>query len=219
MPRHDLPRLRTDAERNRTAVLEAARAVFADNGLDAPIAEIARRAGVGIATLYRRFPTREDLIAELFDDKMSDYVKAVTAAVEDDDPWRGFCTNVELVCRMQYEDRGFADVLTTAFPQAESLEAKRSAAYRGFEKLVANAKSVGRLRQEFRPQDLVVMLMANAGLVDNAGAAAPAASRRLVSWILAACDTRHAHPLAPAPTKRQMQDALQGRHCQNVSGS
>ena len=58
--RDDEPGLRADAERNRRRILEAARAVFAEAGLDAPLEAIAQRAGVGIATLYRRFPTRED---------------------------------------------------------------------------------------------------------------------------------------------------------------
>src|SRR4051812_27126806 len=61
-------KLRRDAERNRKLLLDAAREVFAEHGLDASLDEIARRAGVGNATLYRRFPTRESLYAAVFAD-------------------------------------------------------------------------------------------------------------------------------------------------------
>lgn len=207
------PPLRTDAERNRAAVIEAAKGVFAEHGLDAPMTEVARRAGVGIATLYRRFPTRDDLITGVFEEKMATYLDAVTAALGDVDPWHGFCRYVERVCTMQSEDRGFTDVLTMTFPRAEAFEANRAAAYRGFEKLIVKAKAGGRLRPDFRSQDLVMLLMANAGVVASAGDAAPATSKRLVSYLVAACDTQHRHSLAAAPTKRQMYDAMQTGTC------
>lgn len=175
--------------------------------------EVARRAGVGIATLYRRFPTRDDLITGVFEGKMAAYLDAATTALEDADPWHGFCRYVERVCTMQYEDRGFTTVLTMTFPRAEAFEANRAAAYRGFEKLIAKAKAGGRLRPEFRSQDLVMLLMANAGVVASAGDAAPAASKRLVSYLIAACDAQRQHALAPAPTKRQMYDAMQSGSC------
>jgi AcrR family transcriptional regulator len=66
-----IPGLRADAERNRQRIVEAARALFAERGLNVPLEEIAHRAQVGIATLYRRFPTREDLIAASFEAKMA----------------------------------------------------------------------------------------------------------------------------------------------------
>src|SRR5437763_11048684 len=79
--------LRVDAARNRTAVVEAARAVFAERGLDVPLEEIAQRAGVGIATLYRRFPTREALIAASFEPLMAAYAQAVAEALQAPDAW------------------------------------------------------------------------------------------------------------------------------------
>ncbi len=74
-------RLRADAERNRAALLTAARDVFGEQGLDASLYEIARRAGVGNATLYRRFPQRRDLIAEVFAGQMREYVELAEAAL------------------------------------------------------------------------------------------------------------------------------------------
>jgi AcrR family transcriptional regulator len=78
--------LRADAERNRTAIVQAARSVMGRHGLDAPLDEIAQAAGVGNATLYRRFPTRRDLVAAVFAEEMSRYAAAIEHALEDPDP-------------------------------------------------------------------------------------------------------------------------------------
>src|SRR6185437_11714807 len=104
--------LRSDAQRNRDRILAAARVIFAEHGLDAPMNEIARKAGVGIATLFRRFPTRDDLVAAVFADRMTAYAAAIDVALQDPDPWHGFCEYVRTICAMQASDRGFTDVLT-----------------------------------------------------------------------------------------------------------
>ncbi|WP_154794439.1 TetR/AcrR family transcriptional regulator [Occultella kanbiaonis] len=205
--------LRTDAARNREKILDAAREVFAEDGLDAPMAEVARRAEVGIATLYRRFPTREDLIAATFAGKMATYADAVEQALADPDPWHGFCTYVERVCGMQAADHGFTDVLTMTFPTAEALEAERSRAYRGFAKVVARAKAAGRLRTDFSDRDLVILLMANAGVINATGDDAPDAWRRLVAYMLQAFAVTTGEPLPPAPKGRDLFNAMvHGQH-------
>jgi AcrR family transcriptional regulator len=206
MPSGGAP-LRADAERNRRLVLDAAREVFATQGLTAPMAEIARRAGVGVATLFRRFPTREDLITATFADRMAAYADAIDAALTDPDPWHGFCGYVERVCAMQAADRGFADVLTMSFPTAKALEAERNRAGAGFAELIARAQGAGRLRADFVHQDLVMVLMANAGVVAAAGAA-PGASQRLVGYLLQAFASEAAAPLPEAPTPGQLYRAL-----------
>src|SRR3954466_9690803 len=99
--------LRVVAGRNRVRVVDAAREVFAKQGLDASTNEIARRAGVGVATLFRRFPTRDDLVGAVFADKMAAYLAAAEEALAEPDAWEGFCGYIERVCRMQSDDRGF----------------------------------------------------------------------------------------------------------------
>src|ERR1700712_105173 len=103
--------LRADAARNREAIVEAAREVFAVQGLDAPLDEIAKRAGTGNATLYRRFPTRSDLVAAGFAGRMPPQAQAVEAALNDDDPWNGFASYIRSVAAMQARDRGIADLV------------------------------------------------------------------------------------------------------------
>jgi AcrR family transcriptional regulator len=166
---------------------------------------VARRAGVGIATLYRRFPTREDLIASVFAEKMSAYAAAIRA---DPDPWRGFCEYIERVCAMQAGDRGFTEVLTLTFPTAEAFEARRHESYVGFTELVARAKETGRLRADFSAKDLPLLLMANAGVIAATGDAAPDAWRRVVAYMRQAFAAGHGESLPPAPDERAMYQAM-----------
>jgi AcrR family transcriptional regulator len=200
--------LRADAERNRERVLDAARAVFAERGLDASTNEIARRAGVGVATLFRRFPTRDDLIGAVFAEKMTAYTAAIDDALADNDPWRGFCGYIERVCQMQADDRGFADVLTMTFPTAKALEKERNRSARGLTELLKRAKATGRLRDDFAHQDVPLILMANAGVVTATRHAAPEAWRRLVAYLIQAFAAEAAQPLPAPPTKTQMYQAL-----------
>jgi AcrR family transcriptional regulator len=92
--------------------------VCAEQGLDVPLEEIARRAGTGSATLYRRFPTREDLIAAVFAERMSEHRDAVRVGLADEDPWRGFASYVTAAAAMQARDRGIADLVITEMPTA-----------------------------------------------------------------------------------------------------
>lgn len=189
------PGLRIDAERNRDRILAAARRLYAREGLGVSMAAVAREAGVGKATLSRRFTTREELINAVFADRMDGYAAAVEAALADPDPWQGFTGYVHAVCAMQAADRGFADVLTMTFPAAKALEERRAEAYHGFLDLIARAKETGHLREDFTDRDMPILLMANAGVISAAGDAAPDAWQRLVAHMLRS----YAAPGAPIP--------------------
>src|SRR3954464_10902416 len=106
-------RLRADAERNRTALLAAARVVFGEHGLEASLDEIARRAGVGNATLYRRFPTRRDLIAAVFAGQMNEYVELADRALREPDPWSAFVGYLTRLFELQATDRGLSELLVS----------------------------------------------------------------------------------------------------------
>ncbi|MEU1388450.1 MULTISPECIES: helix-turn-helix domain-containing protein [unclassified Nonomuraea] len=193
--------MRADARHNRARILEAARETFARRGLDVPMVAIARRAGVGVATLYRRFPSRESLITEVFADELAACASVVDEALADPDPWHGFCGAIEKVCAMQVADRGFTDAFLTAFPDAVDYERTRERAERGFAEVVRRAKAAGRLRADFASADLVLLLRANCGIVAGAGAGegVAAASRRLVAYLLQSFRADHAEPLPPPP--------------------
>jgi AcrR family transcriptional regulator len=200
--------LRADAQLNRERITRSAREVFAEQGLEASIAEITRRAGVGTGTFYRHFPDRDALITSAFDEKMDAYVAAAQEALADPDPWRGFCSYVEKVCAMQAEDRGFTYVLTSSFPMADAFEAKRAAAYTYLIQLVARAKAAGRLRPDFVHQDMMLLLMANAGVVALTADTLPDAWRRPVAYMLQAFDATNAAELPPAPEGAQLLAAM-----------
>ncbi len=215
------PRLRADARENRERVLAAAREVFAELGMDAPMAEIARRAGVGIATLFRRFPTREDLIAETFADRMAACADAVDAALAGADPWRGFCRVIEFITSMQAVDRGFTRVLMMSFPDVPAFEAQRLRGYRGFGELIRRAQEAGRLRADFVPQDVAILVMANAGVISLAGEMAPEAWQRFVAYQLQAFSRNGEAQLPPPPSRDQLVEAvdLLRQRCQRATAA
>lgn len=200
--------LRVDAERNRGRLVEAAQAAFAERGLDVPLEDVANQAGVGIATLYRRFPTRDDLIAACFERRIAEYARAAEEALDAPDAWSGFCAYVERICAMQAADRGLKDVLTRTFPNAKTLEAHRTRGYELSVQVIERAKAEGTLRSDFVPEDLVLLLMANAGVVQGAGKAAPDAWRRFVSLMLDGFRSQGASQLPPPPSQRQMIRAM-----------
>jgi AcrR family transcriptional regulator len=200
--------LRADAARNRAAIVEAARAVFAELGLEAPLDEVARRAGTGNATLYRRFPTRGDLIGAVFAESMAEHLDAVEAGLADADPWEGFASYIQAVAAMQARDRGIADLVTMDLSPAPEIEDLRSRAFDGLVRLVGRAHAAGVLRADFVTQDVVVLMMANAGLVERAHGIGPEASARLVHVLLDGCRATSATAGPPPPSARDTERAM-----------
>lgn len=171
------------------------------------MASVAREAGVGIATIFRRFPTKEELVAAVFADRMDAYADAVAAGLDDPDPWHGFVGHIETACAMQAADYGFADVLTMTFPTAKALETRRNEAYEGIVELIGRAKATGRLRADFDPSDLVLH-MANAGVVNATGDAAPDAWRRVAALLIQSFEGPARGPLPPSPEHDALYKAM-----------
>lgn len=189
--------LRADARENRERILTAAREAYAAHGLDVPMATIARRAGVGVATVYRRFPTRDVLVAEAFTEQIARCAAVLDEALEDPDPWRGFCSVLEQVSAMQVSDRGFTAAFLAHFPENADIERTRGRAEEGLALLVSRAQDTGRLRRDFAPGDVPLLLLANSGVIGGSPQVSLAASRRLVGYLLQALSADHAAPLPP----------------------
>jgi len=200
--------LRSDARLNQQKILEAARDVFAELGIEAPLERVARRANVGIATLYRRYPTREALLAAAFLPKMESWADFIEIALAQPDPCTALVSYLESVFAMQLEDRGFTDVLSLSFPEASSIEAARERGLNGFIELVQRSKSAECLRADFVPEDLLFFLMANAGVIHSAGVVAPEATRRLLSYFLQAIGVREVGPLSASPSTEAARQAM-----------
>jgi AcrR family transcriptional regulator len=197
----ELSRKRTDARRNRHRIIEVAGDTFAIHGLDVPMREIARRAGVGPATLYRHFPTKGELVAETFADQLAHCVATLDAALADPDPWHGFCMLIEKVCAMQAEDRGFTAAFLATLPDSRTTDFERVRDHhlRRFAELTRRAKQSGQLRADFVPDDIKLLIMANGGIGTESPATARGASRRLVALLLQSLRAHPADPPAPLP--------------------
>jgi AcrR family transcriptional regulator len=200
--------LRADARRNRDRILDAARAAFGERGLDVPLEDIADRAGVGIATLYRRFPTREALVAATFELKLDAFAEAAEQALGHPDAWAGFAGFVEWACATQAANRGVTDLLTLRLPNSELAEASRARGLRAFTALVRRAQDQGALRADFVPEDLVLLMIANAGVVLATRTAAPHAWRRLVALMIESFRAGHPGPLPAPPSSAQVEQAM-----------
>jgi AcrR family transcriptional regulator len=196
--------LRKDAQRNLERLVEAARAVFAERGLDVALDEVARRAGVSIGTLYNRFPTRADLVAAVFADRRETLIEIAEHALAMDDAWAGFAHFVEQVCRMQAADRGYNDLSARSIPQA----APTPDHVRGHElmvEVIERAKRSGALRPDFVLADMAFVTWAITRTIEATADVDPDAWRRHLGFVLDGLRAPAAHPLpVPALTDEQV---------------
>jgi AcrR family transcriptional regulator len=208
-------RPRRDAQLNRAALVEAARDVFAERGLDAPLEQIARQAGVGIGTLYRHFPTRTDLYDELLTASMTEHLQLVEQALAMDDPWDGFCHYLVETCACEARDRGHNDMMSMRFPRAKVAEATRRRVFAAVNRLIERAQQSGQLRADVTPEDLAFVRWANSRVLAATGPVVPDAWRRHLALMLDGFRAEAAHPLPVPPlTPRQTYRAMLtlGRH-------
>jgi AcrR family transcriptional regulator len=178
--------LRADAEDNRGRVLEAARTLFADRGLQVTMREVARTAGVGPATLYRRFPTRQDLIEAAFDDELRACRSIVEEGAADPDAWRGLCSIVTRISELNARNHGFVDAFLVAHPARGDFRAHRASLLRTFAALAERARASGRLRADVEMEDIVVLLLAGRGLATGPLETRLARARRYAALQIAA---------------------------------
>lgn len=159
---------RRDALLNRDRILEAARQVFAEEGVNASMSGIARRAGVGVSTLFRRFPEREDLVAAVFAQPLAQCAAVTSRAFADPDAWAGLRTFILEMGRMQALDRGLAAVVISWFTAAYTEIAIGEESCGELDRMITRAKSSGTLCADFSRDDIALLLRANSGvLVDE----------------------------------------------------
>ncbi len=163
--RPDRP-LRRDAERNRQRILEAARDAFAEEGLSVTLDEIARRAGVGVGTVYRRFPDKELLIEALFEDQMNAFAKLAEECLDADDAWAGLLTFLERASAKQACDRGFKEVALSGAHGLERCDRARQMMLPLVGALVERAQADGSLRADLDPTDLPLLQLMLGSLSD-----------------------------------------------------
>jgi AcrR family transcriptional regulator len=173
---------------------------------------IARRAGVGVATLFRRFPTRDALVTEVFAEQIARCEALLEEAVDDPDPWNGFRRLLEFTCAEQLEDRGFTEAFLASFATEFDYRQRRKDAETAFGKLVRRAQEAGQLRRDFAHSDLVMILFANGGLRSAPPEHAHDLSRRLVAYLLQTFSTEPTPGSEPLPRASPLGlDSAQGR--------
>lgn len=196
--------LRSDAERNRRLVLEAAAAVFAERGLEAGVAEVAQRAGVGSATVFRRFPSKQDLIVAVIEERIAEMREELDAALAAADPWEGLVAAVESVARLQARDRGLFEAIGSSVSGDEHLHARHAELLETLCRVADRAKESGDLREDAEATDLPMLAAAAAGTCQTAGGA-PDLWRRYLGIMLDGLRPGAATPLpVPAQTLEEI---------------
>jgi AcrR family transcriptional regulator len=175
--------LRADARRNREAVLTAAKQLFAEEGLDAQVPDVARAAKVGVGTVYRHFPKKDDLIAALAADRFERLADKARECLAMDDAWEGFAEFIRFGAQIQADDRGLCDV-TGSRPELMGAAAEAAGLPQLSAELVARAQKAGELRADVTWQDVPLIVCGLGSTTQQA--MGPAAGRwpRLVEIIL-----------------------------------
>ena len=193
--------LRADAARNRARLLVAARAVFAERGLDATMDEVARRAGVGVGTAYRRFRNRDDLIAALFEERLDDFMGILDEALRDPDAWSGLTHFLERSMAMQSEDRGFRDLLLQSAEGRERMRRFRAEIRPLVGELMRRAQDAGVLRADVDRRDVLLVSLMVGAVADFASEVEPDLWQRSLGLLLDGLAARRddATPLPVGP--------------------
>jgi AcrR family transcriptional regulator len=159
--------LRSDAARNRQRVLTAAARVFGERGLGASIDEVARAAGVGVGTVYRRFPSKNALVDALFEDKVENLLVFAREAATFDDPWEGFVYFIERALEWQAQNPELRDVLSRGRLPCAGPERTRGTEIPILTGVIERAQATGRLRPDVNVGDVPMLLSMLGAVSDN----------------------------------------------------
>ena len=200
--------LRSDARRNREKILAAASELFALEGPDLCVDDIARRAGVGHATVFRRFPTKDDLVLAMFEERLAKIATAAEEAAERGDAWEGLVEVMTTIADRQARDRGLMEAVGTQVFGSPRLREHRLRVVEPIARLVARAQEAGQVRDDLTPED-VLFLISAVGKASPCHFEIPDLWRRYLGVILDGMRPDAATPLSPAaPTMDEVETAL-----------
>ncbi|MFI7543587.1 TetR/AcrR family transcriptional regulator [Actinoplanes sp. NPDC049599] len=186
--------LRRDAQLNRQRIIEAAREIFAVRGLAATLDDVAHHAGVGIGTVYRRFPTKEELVDAALEDRLAEFAGAAEAALRAPTGWEGLTAFLRTVAEMHAADRGLRDVALGAGVGHRQHERIAERMEPLVDQLIERARAEGTLRPDITAEDLPPLLMMISDLA------------------------HHSHPVRPDLYRRYLQLLIDGLRCAPTAG-
>jgi AcrR family transcriptional regulator len=190
--------LRKDAERNRQRILDAARELFAERGLGVTLNDVAHHAGVGVGTVYRRFPDKEVLIDTLFQEQLDEWARIYEEGLDDPDPWHAVVSTHERALELWANNRGLKEILLGSPQASERATQQRMQLHPLAAKLIERAQAAGEIRPDATTQDYGVVLLMVSAVMDSAEDVSPELWRRYARIALQGLRPEGA-PLEPLP--------------------
>lgn len=154
----EIRQLRADARRNRERILEAAKEVFGEQGAEAQMDDVARRAGVGVGTVYRHFPNKDVLMGELVTEKFRTITENAREALAEEDAWEAFSGLLHRSAEEMAKNSALQDALRTAGAAFEYAEPARLELEVVTDKVIKRAQRQGTLRRDFRADELPMLM-------------------------------------------------------------
>ncbi|MEU1728613.1 TetR/AcrR family transcriptional regulator [Actinomadura sp. ATCC 39365] len=190
----ETPALRRDAEHNRQRTLAAAREVFAARGLQATLNDVAHHAGLGVGTVYRRFPNKEALAEAVYAGKLDDIRAAAQAAQAAQDAYQALRAFIEHALEQAATDRGLRELMRRGAGESELIERAREGIAESCGRLITRAQDQGTLRDDITVGDIAPIVSMIDSVMDlpSSGAAQP--WRRYLALILDGLRTGRSTP-------------------------
>jgi AcrR family transcriptional regulator len=196
--------LRVDAERNRKRILAAAGEVIARDGVDATVEAIAQAAGVGMGTLYRRFPTKEELLRAVLADLVERVLADLAVAAADPEPWAAFERAVGALGNWCAQNRGVLDTLQPEVQRWEIFLGARASLLSALDPVLERAQAAGVVRDDVAATDLLPLTALLTKLPPPLRASSPGQWERFLALALDGLRPTGAHPLPLEPLPRQL---------------
>lgn len=197
--------LRSDARRNRERLVASARELLASEGVVVSVDEITRHAGLGMGTLYRHFPTKEELVDAVLEDAFAELVELAERAADAEDAWAGLTGFMEEALASHAANRGLKDMLAARGHGAKRAQAMRERIHPLLRRLIERAQAQGALREDFTAEDLSLVFWSVGRVIERTADIEPRQWRRQLGFLLDGLRSQAATPLpVPALTRRQL---------------
>lgn len=176
--------LRGDAERNRQRILTAATELFADRGLAVTLDDIARHAGLGVGTVYRRFPSREHLVEALFEQRMEEIGDLAESYLDEPDPWAALTGFLNQTAELHASNHGLRELMLSTNHGQDKVARARERIAPAVTRLITRAQAAGQLRAEITVNDMPLIQLMIASVVDYTCHVQPELWRRYLALVI-----------------------------------